>query len=639
MSIPSGLKRFLSCFPARSSSVTGATVSDPDGEDIISGLPDDVLSSIVSLLPINDAARTAALSSRWRDLWASNPLVLDDIDLLLNNPSHVGAVTSTVSHAITAHPGPFRSVKLTCYFSDADESTLHHWIRVLAAKGVTELVLNNIPWAGLDLLPCAILECRSLQRLRISEWRFPDTSGAAAVLRQGVAALPRLRELVLRRSIIQEQDLDRVLASSPKLKNLVFVLSRGAPAQVRLSSRSLWCVVFWQSVVEELAVVAAPLLERIILRTSSSPCGINGKDGSCMRIKISSASVLQALGYLNPNYHELQIGDTVVKVGMKVVPDAVVPSVKILALSIQFGVPNKARMMSCFLRCFPNIETMHIQAFPLLIPSSLSSSPPALPSSPSLSRHHPLTSRRCRPLPLLPLLFPLCSSLTGMRSGSGARASGSARGSGAEWSGANGAEAGGRGRGRRRAEAGTGTGGGGRRPAQARAEAEAGAGAGRGGSGGQHARAAGGWAGGAVGYGGGGNDTVRALVAEGGRSIPDRGATSKNGNSDFWNEIDSVKCIKESINKVVIHGFRWENCEIEFLKSILEGGNVLQKIYILQDKNVTVSEGAINGTLSLLASLKKKGVIALMILAGQDGIWSYEMASDVSRNDPFDCQS
>ncbi|XP_034594652.1 putative F-box/FBD/LRR-repeat protein At1g78760 [Setaria viridis] len=483
MSIPSGLKRFLSCFPARSSSVTGATVSDPDGEDIISGLPDDVLSSIVSLLPIKDAARTAALSSRWRDLWASNPLVLDDIDLLLNNPSHVGAVTSTVSHAITAHPGPFRSVKLTCYFSDADESTLHHWIRVLAAKGVTELVLNNIPWAGLDLLPCAILECRSLQRLRISEWRFPDTSGAAAVLRQGVAALPRLRELVLRRSIIQEQDLDRVLASSPKLKNLVFVLSRGAPAQVRLSSRSLWCVVFWQSVVEELAVVAAPLLERIILRTSSSPCGINGKDGSCMRIKISSASVLQALGYLNPNYHELQIGDTVVKVGMKVVPDAVVPSVKILALSVQFGVPNKARMMSCFLQCFPNIETMHIQ------------------------------------------------------------------------------------------------------------------------------------------------------------SIPDRGATSKNGNSDFWNEIDSVKCIKESINKVVIHGFRWENCEIEFLKSILEGGNVLQKIYILQDKNVTVSEGAINGTLSLLASLKKKGVIALMILAGQDGIWSYEMASDVSRNDPFDCQS
>lgn len=123
------------------------------------------------------------------------------------------------------------------------------------------------------------------------------------------------------------------------------------------------------------------------------------------------------------------------------------------------------------------------------------------------------------------------------------------------------------------------------------------------------------------------------------QSIPNRGATSKNGNSDFWNDIGSVKCVKESINKVVIHGFRWENFEIEFLKYILEGGNMLQKITILPDKNITVSEGDINGTLSLLASLKKKGVITLMILAGQDDIWSYEMASDVSCNDPFDCQS
>ncbi|PAN29892.1 hypothetical protein PAHAL_5G257100 [Panicum hallii] len=481
----SGLRRFFSCFSARSSGVAGATASDSDGdgphggEDLISGLPDDVLSSIVSLLPIKEAARTAVLSSQWRRLWASSPLVLDDTDLLLNNPSHVGAVSATVSAAMRAHPGPFRSVSLTCYFSDAEKHVLRRWIRVLAAKGARELVLNNIPWAGLDLLPRALLECRSLQRLRISDWRFHDTSGAP-VLPRGAAALPRLRELVLSRTIIQELDLDRVLASSPRLNTLVFVLSAGVPAQVRVSSRSLRCVVFWHSVAEELAVVAAPLLERIIIQTSSSSCG-SRRDGSRMRVKIARASVLQALGFLNPNHHELQIGDTVIKDGKKVAPDAVVPSVKILALSVQFGVRSKARMVSCFLQCFPNIETLHV------------------------------------------------------------------------------------------------------------------------------------------------------------RSIPDRGATSKNGNSEFWkNEIDSVECVKGSINKVVIHGFQWENCEIEFLKSILEGGKVLQKIYILEDKSISVSGGGVNGTLSLLASLSNG--IELMILAGQDyGIWTYEVASDLSRNDPFDC--
>jgi len=307
------MRRFFSCLSARSSGVAGdAASSDSDGdgphggEDIISGLPDDVLSSIVSLLPVKEAARTAVLSPRWRRLWASNPLVLDDMELILSNPSDVGAVAATVSDAMRTHPGPFRSVSLTCYFRDADEHVLRRWVRVLASKGAQELVLNNIPWAELDLLPDALLECRSLQRLRISDWRFPDTSGAPAV----PAALPRLRELVLGSSIIQEQDLERVLASSPVLRTLVFVLSAGVPAQVRLSSRSLGCVVLWHSVAEELAVVAAPLLERIIIQTSSSSCASRWG----MRIKIGSASVLQALGFLNPSCHELQIGETVIKV-------------------------------------------------------------------------------------------------------------------------------------------------------------------------------------------------------------------------------------------------------------------------------------------------------------------------------------
>jgi len=107
-----------------------------------------------------------------------------------------------------------------------------------------------------------------------------------------------------------------VLASSPVLRTLVFVLSAGVPAQVRLSSRSLGCVVFWHSVAEELAVVAAPLLERIIIhQTSASPSACRWDGSRSMRIKIGSASsVLQALGFLNPTCHELQIGETVIKV-------------------------------------------------------------------------------------------------------------------------------------------------------------------------------------------------------------------------------------------------------------------------------------------------------------------------------------
>jgi len=64
---------------AAACSVVGEAEAD---EDRISRLADALLSNIVSRLPIKDAARTAALSPRWRRVWASTPLVLDDAHLL-----------------------------------------------------------------------------------------------------------------------------------------------------------------------------------------------------------------------------------------------------------------------------------------------------------------------------------------------------------------------------------------------------------------------------------------------------------------------------------------------------------------------------------------------------------------------------
>lgn len=42
-------------------------------------------------------------------------------------------------------------------------------------------------------------------------------------------------------------------------------------------------------------------------------------------------------------------------------PGTVVPGVEILAVKVNFGVFSEVEMLASFLRCFPNVSTLHIE--------------------------------------------------------------------------------------------------------------------------------------------------------------------------------------------------------------------------------------------------------------------------------------
>ncbi|TVU42510.1 hypothetical protein EJB05_08921 [Eragrostis curvula] len=341
---------------ARLASAVAARAPD-DGVDRIGRLPDQILRDVVSRLPAKDAARTGALARRWRGLWRSAPLVLVDEHVLPDRlPSArmatggddvvSKAVVAAVSRILAAHQGPIRSFHLTRGHMASHEAEAERWLKLLAAKGVQELVFFNHRWPLDFPLPAAIFSCISITHLQLGVWRMPDTAALPRNTR-----FPHLKELVLSLIYMRDHDLAFFVEKSPVLESLTIIGSQ-FPVLLRLVSRSLRCVqlaMFKGNV----AVVDAPRLERLLLWMSNDRVEMS-------RIKIGHAPNLRMLGYWQPEAHELEIGSTVIKESTKVRASTVVPTVRILALEVQFDVCKDVKMVPCFLKCFPNVETLHV---------------------------------------------------------------------------------------------------------------------------------------------------------------------------------------------------------------------------------------------------------------------------------------
>ncbi|CAL5009426.1 unnamed protein product [Urochloa decumbens] len=328
---------------AASSSLVGAAPND--GADRISFLPDDTLRGVVSPLPVKDAARTTALSRRWRGIWPSIPLALAD--------AHGPPPRRRRA------PRPRRApIHITGASMPAHPAGVARRLHLLAARGVQELVFVNRPTAAGEQLEIisggGLFSCTSLTRLHIGFWSIPDTS-----VLPPAAVFPCLRELGLGCVAADERDLAFLIERCPVLEKLIVVASCCA-VPIRIRSGSLRCVQVCSSVVPEITVGHASVLERLLLwqvcGKSSGPVTLS------TRIRIGYAPNLRFLGFLVPGMHQLQIGNTLIKAGTKACSSITVPSVRILAVQVKLGTHIKAMMLPSFLRCFPNTETLYVQS-------------------------------------------------------------------------------------------------------------------------------------------------------------------------------------------------------------------------------------------------------------------------------------
>ena len=130
-------------------------------------------------------------------------------------------------------------------------------------------------------LPVALFTVTTLTCLYISLWKFPDV---ARLLRH--TSFPHLRELGICSVIMEDGDIDLVVTKSPVPETLnIHGCNKGL--HLRLVGHSLRCVQICSSVPEDIAVVKAPRLERLILEGSRGNAG-----GLCTKVRIGDAPKL-----------------------------------------------------------------------------------------------------------------------------------------------------------------------------------------------------------------------------------------------------------------------------------------------------------------------------------------------------------
>lgn len=187
-------------------------------QDILSSLPDCVLTHILSFLPTKDAVSTCILSTRWRDLWAGVPSVdLDDKLLYFHDIDFVHSyeyvpfmdfVDRILYHRGASNMTKFRLSCVVCFCP----SRVSSWISFAIGQNVQELDLCldlEIPFA----LPQCVFNCPSIRVLKIDM--------ECVLMLPQMVSLPNLKTLYL--ALVEfsdEESTHKLFSSSPVLEEL-----------------------------------------------------------------------------------------------------------------------------------------------------------------------------------------------------------------------------------------------------------------------------------------------------------------------------------------------------------------------------------------------------------------------------------
>ena len=183
-------------------------------EDRISALPDSILLSILSVLPINDAIKTGVLSKRWASLWTSLPSLSFDSGYF----EYLDDFTSAVDNTLLLH----RAHKLTNFdirfeydYDTVLNPRLDLWVRFATNAKVEKLSLYLWSPDCLDLDRYQLPQHLYANKF-VSEFNF----SCCKILPKALPHWSSLKRLCIWNSALCEDVIRKVFMGSPRLESL-----------------------------------------------------------------------------------------------------------------------------------------------------------------------------------------------------------------------------------------------------------------------------------------------------------------------------------------------------------------------------------------------------------------------------------
>ncbi|KAG9139805.1 hypothetical protein Leryth_020216 [Lithospermum erythrorhizon] len=220
--------------------------------DLISALPDNLIQTILSMLPLRDAARTCILSRKWRCSWVKLPhLQLDasfwQESIQVESQDRAAKFAIILFRILLLHQGPITSI---CLHIPELESPpeIHTLINFIVRNGVRKCVLLTFPGGHfkldsslftcptlnyldlrsceINLLPTTFERCSNLTTITLA-----DVTISAQALKTLVSSCPFLCSLQLKVPV----DIQCLEINAPKLVHFLYYYSNSFQSSVSVN--------------------------------------------------------------------------------------------------------------------------------------------------------------------------------------------------------------------------------------------------------------------------------------------------------------------------------------------------------------------------------------------------------------------